>query len=125
LAATKVRVGFRIGIGSPVRRAPGRLYYAGMHHYRFNRPLYWGPRVYEVRRVNYGEVDFNIKPDDSKIYIDGRYLGIADDFNGYPQTAKLPGGYYNVRVVAPSGAVEKRRIYVAVGQEYNFNYKFK
>ena len=60
-----------------------------------------------------------------QIFIDGNYLGIADDFNGYPQTAKLPAGYYSVRVVAPDGRVEERRIYVAVGQEYNYNYKFR
>lgn len=89
------------------------------------RPLHrHGPRVMEVARVNYGEVDFNVEPQSSRVWIDGRLLGIADDFNGWPQTAKLPAGYHNVRVVAPNGRTDERRIFVAAGQEMNFNLKF-
>ena len=77
-----------------------------------------------VERVNYGSVDFNVEPQKSQIFVDGQYLGIADDFNGYPQTAKLPAGYHWVRAVAPDGRTIERRIYVAAGQELNFNWDF-
>ena len=44
--------------------------------------------------------------------------------HGYPQTARLPAGRYNIRVVAPNGQVERRRVYVVAGRELNFNLKF-
>ena len=31
---------------------------------------------------NYGRVDFNVEPQEAKVYVDGAYIGIADDFNG-------------------------------------------
>ena len=86
------------------------------------RPL--TTKVIRVEKPRYGSIDFNIRPQKSRIYINGQLLGVADDFNGYPQTAKLLTGYYNVRVVSPRGQVEKRRVYVAMGQELNFNFRF-
>ena len=77
-----------------------------------------------VEKVRYGSIDFNIRPQTSRIFINGRLLGIADDFNGYPQTTRLPAGTYAVRVVSPEGRVDERRIYVAAGHELNFNLRF-
>ena len=59
-----------------------------------------------------------------RIYVNGDFLGIADDFDGFPQTAKLPPGRYNIKVVAPNGRIERRSIYVVAGEEINLNIKF-
>ena len=88
------------------------------------RLAYAGPRVVTVVPRNFGAVDFNVKPKNSRIYVDGGYLGIADDFDGWPQTAKLSVGNHSIRVIAPDGREEHRRIYVAGGQEFEFNLKF-
>ncbi len=112
-AAVRAHVGVRIGY-RPVYTP----------HYGFTARRYRGPRVVRVERVRYGSIDFNIRPQKSQIYIDGKLLGIADDFNGYPQTARLPAGRYNIRVVTPNGHVESRRVYVVAGRELNFNLKF-
>ena len=112
--ARRGRVGFGVGYGHRVH-----------HPYRFHAGYaFRGPALIRVGRVNYGAVDFNVRPQKSEIYVDGGFLGIADDFNGYPQTAKLPVGTHNIRVVAPDGREVVRRIYVAPGQEVNFNLKF-
>lgn len=87
-------------------------------------PVRYRPSVVRVAPVNYGEVDFNIEPQNSQVFVDGYYLGVADEFNGYPQTAKLPSGYHQVRAVSPDGTVIERRIYVAAGQELNFDWDF-
>ena len=124
-AETRVRVG--VGVRAPAHGAGFYFSYGAPHYHRYYRPVrpvYAGPRVVRIERVNYGSVDFNVQPQKSRIYVDGRYLGIADDFNGYPQTAKLSPGYHTVRVVAPNGRSESRRIYVAAGRELNFNLKF-
>ncbi len=94
------------------------------HHHHGHFVLAPRPHVVRVAPVNYGSVDFNVRPQKSRIYVDGDYLGIADDFNGYPQTAKLSAGHHTVRVVSPGGQVETRRIYVAAGRELNFNLTF-
>ncbi len=91
---------------------------------RVTVPVRYGPAVVRVAPVNYGEVDFNIEPQNSQVFVDGHYLGVADEFNGFPQTAKLPSGYHQVRAVAPDGRVIERRIYVAAGQELNFDWRF-
>ncbi len=91
---------------------------------RVTVPVRYGPAVVRVAPANYGEVDFNIEPQNSQVFVDGHYLGVADEFNGYPQTAKLPSGYHQVRAVAPDGRVIERRIYVAAGQELNFDFDF-
>jgi hypothetical protein len=119
---TGVHVGVHVGVGGPVYRPfhpvyPYRYWYPGPGFYAG----YYGPRVVEVRRVNYGSVDFNVDPQQSQVFVDGRYLGVADDFNGFPQTAKLPAGYHDVKIVSPDGRTVGRRIYVAAGEELNFN----
>ena len=114
-AAVRAHVGVHIGY---------RPVYTPASRYRLTAHRYRGPRVVRVERVRYGSIDFNIRPQKSQIYIDGKLLGIADDFNGYPQTARLPAGRYNIRVVAPNGHVERRRVYVVAGRELNFNLKF-
>lgn len=73
---------------------------------------------------NWGEVDFNVEPQQSKIFVDGAYLGIADDLNGWPSHARLKAGQHQVRIVAPNGKTYQTRIYVQPGKELNFNYHF-
>jgi hypothetical protein len=109
------RPGFRIA----VRPAYGFFGFAAPF------PLYrYSPRYFVPVRGNYGSVDFNVRPQKSEIYVDGVYIGIADEFNGYPRTATLPAGRHRIRVVAPNGRVENREIYVMPGRELNFNLRF-
>jgi hypothetical protein len=126
-AGPRVRVGVGIGFGCGTRhyRAYPRPYWGPAWGFGYRGPVYAGPRVVEMRRINYGEVDFNVEPQESQIFVDGRYLGIVDDFNGYPQTAKLPAGWHDIRITSPDGRSVERRIYVPLGEELNFNYKFR
>lgn len=110
LAGVKARVSVRVGT---LARPHAHF------HYQV-RPV----RLVHTHRVTYGAVDFNVRPQRSRIYVDGHYLGIADQFNGYPQTATLPAGYHNIRIEAPNGQIVRQRIYVAAGKEFNFNLKF-
>ncbi len=111
-----------------------------VRHYRIsvNSGYRFGPRFFALRthfrgragvRSDFsrnGRVDFNVEPQESEIYIDGAYLGIADDFNGgfFGTTAVLPAGPHTVRIVSPGGRIETKKIYVAPGQEIDFDLKF-
>jgi hypothetical protein len=103
-------VGVRVAVGP-------RFYYGPAV-----RPL--RPRVVEVVPANYGRVDFDVNPNKSQIFVDGAFIGIADDLDGWPHTAKLPAGYHDVRIITPDGRTDHRRIFVAAGQELKFNLTF-
>ena len=64
------------------------------------------------------EVDFNVEPKESQVFVDGAYIGIADDYNGgfFGSTAVLTPGTHNVRIVAPDGRVKEAKIYVMPGR---------
>ncbi|GAB4253349.1 MAG: hypothetical protein Kow00109_28990 [Acidobacteriota bacterium] len=120
-AATRVRIGVAVGHVRPVV-APVRVV-------RVVPAGFWAPvrtTVVVGLPVNYGRVDFNVKPKNSRIYVDGAYIGIADDWDGgfFGTTASLKAGPHTVRIVAPDGRSIVRRIYVMPGRELDFNFVF-
>jgi hypothetical protein len=93
------------------------VFYPGAHFATFQtvRPVLVG---------NWGEVDFNVYPEQSKVFVDGILLGKADDVNGWPSTAHLKAGPHTVRLVSPRGQTYQTKIYVQPGKELNFDYRF-
>ena len=53
---------------------------------------WYGERVHE----NMGALDLDLKPGDTKIYLDGQYVGTADRFDGWPQYLWLEEGSYQL-----------------------------
>ena len=107
-----------------VRRAPVYFAYGGYRGYvPYGFDYYGGGHHYGGPR---GRVDFNVEPKESQVFVDGAYIGIADDYNGgfFGSTAVLTPGTHNVRVVAPDGRVKQAKIYVMPGRELNFNHRF-
>jgi len=49
-----------------------------------------------ARRIPYGAVDCDVNPDDAIVYVDGRALGPADDFDGWPDYLYLKAGTYDL-----------------------------
>ena len=66
-------------------------------------------------------VDFNVHPKTTKIYVDGSYRGICDEFDGYPQKMSLAPGRHQVRLVLPDGSQISRTIELTPGYELNLN----
>jgi hypothetical protein len=66
----------------------------------------WGPRGYYYdapERYRYsssgnqaGALDLDLSPERAEVYVDGRYVGRADDFDGFPTYLWLPKGTYDV-----------------------------
>ncbi len=79
---------------------------------------YWGGKVY---RVDYGTVEFKVKPKSTQVFVDGKYLGRVDELDH--QKAYLPGGNHEIRLTAPDGRTFVRTIYVAVGAKIKINEK--
>jgi PEGA domain len=44
----------------------------------------------------WGVIDTDISPEEARVYLDGRYIGTADDFDGYPDYLYLRPGHYRI-----------------------------
>jgi PEGA domain len=88
------------------------------------RPVYGYPYGYYGRNGygGYGDggygygadwavVDTDVSPESARVYLDGQYIGTADDFDGYPDYLYLRRGHYRVEFRLPG--FETRTIDVA------------
>ena len=85
----------------------------------WNNPWYWGPYSYPppvvgVQHINYGTVQFKVKPGDTRVYVDHKYIGTVNDLEHHK--AYMAGGQHNIELVAPDGRTADRSIYVPVGK---------
>lgn len=120
-----VMVGLLLAVTSASVFGWHRVYYRPRHFVVYpGRPVATFTTVRPVLVGNWGEVDFDIKPNTSTLYVDGVLLGKADEFDGWPATAHLKAGAHAVRIVAPGGQVYQTRIYVQPARELNFDYRF-
>ena len=68
-----------------------------------------------VVRPDSATIDFDVEPEESKIYVDGRYRGTADDFDGFPDVLSLKPGEHEVRIETPDGRVTSKLVELASG----------
>ncbi|MEZ5400587.1 MAG: PEGA domain-containing protein [Bryobacteraceae bacterium] len=50
------------------------------------------------------------------VYLNGKYMGHADEFNGGTQRLLLPPGEYDLKIVAPSGKTHEQKIKIEANQ---------
>lgn len=62
----------------------------GWYYDGYYRPYAYGPAS------QWGVVDTDISPEEAVVYLDGRYIGTADDFDGYPDYLYLKPGHYRI-----------------------------
>ncbi len=59
-------------------------------------PPYGRGGSYYSSRGSMGALDLDVSPGRAEVYIDGRYQGIVDQYDGFPQYLWLPRGTYDV-----------------------------
>lgn len=127
------------------RHYPSRHYYGG-YNWGFNyypnywgywyTPWFWGPSVnviYDngpgvVRGSSYrdvGALDTDISPEKAEIYIDGKYVGIADDFDGFPAYLWLEEGTYDVAAYMPGYKTLSRQVSVYPGLVIDLDHRLE
>ena len=95
--------------------------------WEWGNPWYWGPYYYpgpyavEVHRVNYGTVEFKVKPENTKVYVDQKFIGTVNDLDHHK--AYLPAGNHDIKLAAPDGRMLDRTLYVAAGQKIRIQEK--
>jgi hypothetical protein len=89
----------------------------------YGDPYYYpGPDVVEVHHVNYGSIEFKVKPESTKVYVDRKFIGTVGDLDHHK--AFMPAGNHEIKLAAPDGKVLDRTIYVAAGQKIKMAEKF-
>ncbi len=86
----------------------------------WNDPWFWGwppyyPSTVRVKKVNYGMVDFIVKPGDTKVYVDQKYIGMVNELDHHE--AYVGTGQHDIKLVAPNGKMDERSIFVPSGKE--------
>lgn len=69
-------------------------------------PYWYGPRpgytvVYPRAGERYGALDTDISPERAEVWVDGRKVGVADEFDGFPSYLWLEEGTYDVVFYRP------------------------
>ncbi len=86
---------------------------------------YWGyswPYAVEGQPVDYGRVEFKVKPDSTKVYVDQKFIGAVRDLDHH--RAYMPEGNHDIKLVAAGGKTIERSVYVAAGQTIKIEEKF-
>lgn len=76
----------------------------------YGYPYYWGrawppyygyTTSYGSAASGMGALDCDINPEDTQIYVDGKYVGICDDYDGFPEYLWLEKGTYDIVFFRP------------------------
>ena len=87
--------------------------------YGYRNP-YYGRNPYRDRYYDRygttGALDIDVSPGKTEVWIDGRYTGTADDFDGFPQYLWLDRGVYDVVLFREGYKTIARQITIRSGQ---------
>ena len=84
------------------------FYYSGAYGYA---PYYYGGRYSDG-----GSLRVIVDPEQTRVYVDGYYAGIVDDFDGIFQRLSLPPGRHEISLKLDGYRTHKFRVYVPVDQ---------
>ncbi|MCZ6726319.1 MAG: PEGA domain-containing protein [Acidobacteria bacterium] len=72
---------------------------------------YYPPVVYSSRQgYGMGALDLNVKPKQTEIYVDGQYVGLARQYDGFPGHLWLERGVYEISFYKPGFETETRTV---------------
>jgi hypothetical protein len=70
-------------------------------------------------------LDADIRPERARLYLDGKFIGIADDFDGYPDYLYLKPGNYVLEAQLGGFSTESIEIEAQADQWYSLNFKLQ
>lgn len=76
----------------------------------------WGPRaIVRGSGAGVGALDLDLSPERAEVWIDGEKIGVADDYDGFPDYLYLERGTYDVVFYLPGYKTQARQITVRPG----------
>jgi hypothetical protein len=86
-------------------------------------PYYYpGTNVLELRHANYGTLEFNVKPQDTKVFVDKKFIGTVGELDHHK--AYVAAGNHEIMLQAPDGKTMERNVYVAAGKKVKIDERF-
>ncbi len=96
-----------------------RHYSPYRHHYY---PYYYGHGYGNYYPASYGRLDINVKPKKTtQVFIDGKYVGLAGSFDGWPDHLWLDRESYEVILYNPGYETIVRHVEVQPGIKIDIN----
>jgi hypothetical protein len=72
---------------------------------------YYPPVVYSNHRgYRMGALDLNVRPKNTEVYVDGQYVGLAKQYDGFPGHLWLEKGVYEVAFYRPGFETQTRTV---------------
>ncbi|MCB1034615.1 MAG: PEGA domain-containing protein [Acidobacteria bacterium] len=121
----------------------GGSYYSHYSYYYPRSPFYWYGFYYPFYYGSYGfgygvpyghydyygpssgralgALDLDVRPEKAEVYIDGRFVGVADNFDGFPSYLWLEPGTYEVAFYKEGFETVSREVKVPPGSVIDFN----
>jgi hypothetical protein len=119
------RGGYRYGdfgraYGTPIYVEPWSGWYGGWYAPWAGWPGYYPePNVVEVRHIDYGTLEFKVKPEDTQIYIDKKLIGTVKSLDH--QKIYVKQGDHEITLKSSGGRTVERNVYVPVGKKIKIN----
>lgn len=106
----------RAGIASPWSYYYGPFFDPFWYPY----PIYFPPYGwYGFGQGVTSAVRIQVTPRDAKVYVDGYYAGVVDDFDGTFQRLRLPPGKHEIRLFLPGYHSITETVYLSPESTYN------
>jgi len=94
-------------------------YYSG--YYGYSPSYYRRGRGYGYYRDN-GSLRIIVDPEKTRVYVDGYYAGIADDFDGIFQRLNVPPGRHDITLKLEGYRTQHFKVYVPVDDTIKIHY---
>ena len=94
-------------------------YYSG--YYGYSPSYYRRPRGYGYYRDS-GSLRIIVDPEKTRVYVDGYYAGIADDFDGILQRLNVPPGRHDITLKLEGYRTQHFKVYVPVDDTIKIHY---
>ena len=88
-------------------------YYYMPSYYPYGYGYYGG--YYPAYLPNVAYLDLDVSPEDAAVYVDGEYVGIADDYDGFPQYLTVTPGRHQISFKAEGHRAVTRSVRVPRG----------
>ena len=100
-------------------------FYLGYGHYPYSYGSYGyynGPYRYNhsYSSDRWGSLDLDVRPEKAQVYVNGQHVGVADNYDGFPEYLWLKEGTYNIVFYAEGYETLTRKVTVLPGIDIDF-----
>ena len=96
-------------------------YWGAPYYYGYGYSSYYG-RGYGYRSNDAGAVRVQVDPGEARVYVDGYYAGIVDDFDGIFQRLYLAPGRHELTLKLEGYRTHRVKLYVPYGHTVKFHH---